>query len=74
MPPKRKSIITTRGQKRRQSSQEPSTGTPPEQGSDDSSAINELRQQVKQLMECQGQMMGMLNRSLTQAETTPNIS
>ena len=72
MPPKRKSIITTRGQKRRQSSQEPST--PPEQGSDDSSAINELRQQVKQLMECQGQMMGMLNRSLTQAETTPNIS
>ena len=25
-------------------------------------------------MECQGQMMGILNRSLTQAETTPNIS
>ena len=72
MPPKRKSIITTRGQKRRQTSQEPRT--PQEQGSDDSSAINELRQQVKQLMECQGQMMGMLNRSLTQAETTPNIS
>ena len=69
MPPKqRKSIIATRGQKRKQAenptpkprNNDQTHSSPNAQSPDSTDELGELKRQVRQLMESQGQIMGML--------------